>query len=125
VLAALYVRGDPVDKIEFTKIIKEVVSEAAIEDTIENLNSPPGRKPDEQLVAQSEWFKSLKPSDREMVSKVIAEAVHESVFGFLCVLDGVRSISVAGETNNLNLSQNGVQLNDISGDLLHDIYKSV
>jgi hypothetical protein len=114
-----------VNKIEFTKIIKEVVAKSAIEDTIENLNDPPGRKPDEQLVAQSEWFKSLKPTDREMVSKVIAEAVHESVFGFFCVLDGVRSISEGGETNNLNLSLNDVQLNDISGELLHDIYKNV
>jgi hypothetical protein len=114
-----------VDKIEFTKIIKEVVAETAIENTLDNLNDPPGRKPDEQLVAQSEWFKSLKPSDREMVSKVIAEAVHESVFGFFCVLDGVRSISEAGETNSLNLSQNGVKLNDTSGELLHDIYKNV
>ncbi len=113
------------DKIEFTKIIKEVVSQAAIEDTLENLNDPPGRKPDEQLLVQSEWFKALSLSDREMVSKVIAEAVHESVFCFLCVLDGVRSISEAGEINNLNLSHGGVQLNDVSGELLHDIYKHV
>jgi len=121
----LYVIGESVDKLEFTKLIKEVVSKPAIEGTLENLNDPPGRKPDEQLLAQSEWFKALNPSDQEMVGKVISEAVHESVFGFLCVLDGVRSISVAGESNELNLSHGGVQLNEASGELLHDIYKNV
>lgn len=123
--AALYVIGDQVDKIEFTKIIKEVVAQAAIEDTIDNLDDPPGRKPHEQLLVQSEWYRSLSPCDREMVGKVIAEAVHESVFGFLCVLDGVRSISGAGESNDLKLSCSGIQLNDDSDELLHDIYKNV
>ncbi|WP_192022179.1 hypothetical protein [Shewanella sp. WPAGA9] len=113
------------DKIEFTKLIKEIVSQSAIEDTLENLNDPPGRKPDGQLLAQSEWFKSLNPSDQEMVRNVISEAVHESIFGFLCVLDGARSISEAGESNDLNLSHGGVQLNEASGELLHDIYKNV
>jgi predicted house-cleaning noncanonical NTP pyrophosphatase (MazG superfamily) len=114
-----------VDKLEFTNLVKEVVSEAAIEDTIENLNDPPGRKPDEHLVAQSEWFKALSQKDRDMVCKVISEAVHESVFGFLCVLDGVRSISGSGESNDLILSHGGVQLNEASGELLHDIYNNV
>lgn len=106
-------------------MIKEIVSQAAIEDTIYNLNEPPGRNPDKQLIAQSEWFKSLKQSDRDMVQQVISEAVHESIFGFLCVLDDVRSISSEGESNELNLSYRGVQINDMSGEFLHDIYKNV
>jgi len=114
-----------VDKVEFTKNIKEVVSQSAIEDTLENLNDPPGRKPDEQLLAQSEWFNALNPTDREMVAEVISDAVHESVFGFLCVIDGVRSISNADETSDLKLSLGDVQLNEASGELLHDIYKNV
>ncbi|NQZ33724.1 MAG: hypothetical protein HRU06_20850 [Oceanospirillaceae bacterium] len=113
------------DKVEFTKIIKEIVSQSAIEGTLENLYDPPGRNPDQQLKEQSEWFKALDPNDREMVSKVISEAVHESVFGFLCVLDGVRTISDAGESNDLNLSIGNVRLNETSGELLHDIYKNV
>lgn len=113
------------NKIEFTKLIKEAVSQSAINDTLENLNSPPGRKPDEQLLAQSEWFNDLSPYDQEMVGKVISEAVHESTFGFLCILDGVRSISESGESNDLNLLHSGVQLNETSGEFLHDIYKNV
>ncbi|MEY8241739.1 MAG: hypothetical protein RPT25_15445 [Cycloclasticus sp.] len=122
---ALYVNGDSVDKIEFTKIIKEVVSQAAIDDTLGNLDDPPGRNPDKQLLAQSQWFKGLSKSDREMVSQVISEAVHESVFGFLCVLDGVRSISGQGESHDLQLSLNGSQLNEASSEFLHDTYKNV
>lgn len=113
------------DKVEFSKIIKEVVAQSAIEDKIDNLSDPPGRKPDEQLLVQSQWFQALSPSDREMVGKVISEAVHSSVSGFLCVLDGVRSISKCGEANDLVLSRKGVQLNDDSGEQLHDIYKNV
>lgn len=113
------------DKIEFTKRIKQVVAQGAIEDAIDNLNDPPGRNPDRQLLIQSAWYKRLNETDREMVSKLITEAVHESVFGFLCVLDGVRSIADSGDSNNLQLSHNGVQLNDISGEFLHDIYKNI
>ena len=117
--------GESVDKVEFTKIIKEVVSQSAIDNTIDNLNDPPGRNPDNRLLAQSEWFKSLNASDRAMVGEIISEAVHESVFGFLCVLDGVRSTSAVGTSSDLNLSFGGVQLNEKSGELLHDIYKNV
>lgn len=113
------------DKIEFIKHIKQVVAQGAIDDVIENLNDPPGRNPDRQLLIQSAWFKGLNETDREMVSKLITEAVHESVFGFLCILDGVRLITDSGESNNLQLFHNGVQLNDISGEFLHDIYKSI
>ena len=69
--------GESVDKVEFTKIIKEVVSQSAIDNTIDNLNDPPGRNPDNRLLAQSEWFKSLNASDRAMVGEIISEAVHE------------------------------------------------
>lgn len=113
------------NKIEFTKLIKEVVAQSAIDDTIDTLNDPPGRKPAEDLLAQSKWYKGLDPVDREMVNEILADAVHGAVFEFLCVLDGVRSISGPGEYNELNLSRCGVQLNDESGEYLHDIYNNL
>ena len=70
----------------FAEMIKQVVSDAAIQDTAENLLDPPGRKPAEALVTRSKWFHSLSEHDRGMVREVIAEGVHEAVFGFLCVL---------------------------------------
>ncbi|WP_024296691.1 hypothetical protein [Methylomicrobium lacus] len=113
------------DKVEFIKRVKQVVATGAIKGTLDNLNNPPGRKPDSQLLIQSSWFKELNDTDREIVSKLISEAVHEAVFGFLCVLDDVRSINGSGESNNLQLLHNGMALNDTNGEFLHDIYKNV
>ena len=125
VTMALYVSGGLVNNSEFIAIIEDVVSASAIEDTIENLNSPSGRKPDENLVKQSAWFNSLSDSDKNMVKSIISDAVNESVFGFLCVLDGVRSISDSGDSNNLKLTHGDTLLNDIENECLHDLYKNV
>jgi hypothetical protein len=122
---ALYVSGGLVNNSEFIAIIEDVVSASAIEDTIENLNSPSGRKPDENLVKQSAWFNSLSDSDKDMVKSIISDAVNESVFGFLCVLDGVRSISDSGGSNSLKLTHGDTLLNDIEKKCLHDLYKNV
>ena len=113
------------NKSEFITIIEDVVSTSAIEDTIANLDSPLGRKPDENLVKQSIWFNSLSDVDKNMVKSIISDAVNESVFGFLCVLDGVRSISKSGVSNNLKLTHGNTLLNDTSNELLHDLYKNV
>jgi hypothetical protein len=110
---------------EFIVKIEDVVSASAIEDTIDNLSSPSGRKPDENLVKQSAWFNSLSDSDKGMVKSIISDAVNESVFGFLCVLDGVRSISASGDSNNLKLTHGDTLLNDIENECLHDLYKNV
>jgi len=122
---ALYVSGGLVNKSEFIAVIGDVVSASAIEDTIDNLKSPPGRKPDENLVKQSAWFNSLSDSDKDMVKSIISDAVNESVFGFLCVLDGVRSISDSGDSNKLKLTHGDTLLNDIENQYLHDLYKNV
>ena len=120
-----YVSGGLVNNSEFIAIIEDVVSASAIEDTIENLNSPSGRKPDENLVKQSAWFNSLSDSDKDMVKSIISDAVNESVFGFLCALDGVRSISDSSDSNNLKLTHDDTLLNDIENECLHDLYKNV
>ncbi len=110
---------------EFITVIEDVVSTSAIENTIDNLKSPPGRKPDEKLVKQSTWFNSLSDSDKDMVKSIISDSVNESVFGFLCVLDDVRSISDSGDSNNLKLIHGDTVLNDIEDECLHDLYKNV
>ena len=114
------------DKEEFIKLIKSEVADSAIESTIENLIDPPGRNPSTELLTQSEFYKSLSTENKEIVNKIISESVSEAIFGFLCVLDGVRSISKQGELNNLELSHvNASQktlLNSEQGEYLHDIY---
>ncbi|WP_440904805.1 hypothetical protein ACMZOO_00845 [Catenovulum sp. SX2] len=109
---------------QFTKLIKEVVSQAAVEDTIANLESPPGRRPSESLVKHSAWYNSLSSENQLMLKQVLIEAVDEAIFGLFCVVDGARSISEVGQANNITLSVNGKALNS-SSEFLHDSYKNV
>ncbi len=117
--------GATCNKLLCVKLIKEVVSSSAVDCTIENLEDPPGRRPDKLLVDRSEWYKSLSEKDQEMMRNILIEAVDESIFGFLCVLDDVRSISNQGDTNNLTLSHGKTLLNDNDDESLHGIYNNV
>ena len=91
------------DSYDFVKSIKEVVEEANIDDTIESLEKPPGRKPAEVLAQNSEWYQSPDEISRSRVKSIISDAVDGAVFGMFAALDGVRSVSPKGETNNLKL----------------------
>ncbi|QHJ10947.1 hypothetical protein FX988_01169 [Paraglaciecola mesophila] len=110
---------------DFITTIEQVVAKAAINDTISTLSSPPGRKPDGSLIQQSVWYNSLSDSDQDMLKRIVSRAVNESVFGFLCVLDGVRAISDAHETNELTLTHKETVLNDAHKEYLHDLYRNV
>jgi hypothetical protein len=76
------------------------------------------------LVRLSNWYNGQTKPDQEMLKKIIEEAADHTAFGFLCVLDGVRSIennpkgtlvlqyvSPEGEVSVLN-----------SSELLHELY---
>ncbi|EGQ7779589.1 TPA: hypothetical protein ACHCBX_004592 [Vibrio parahaemolyticus] len=114
------------DKVEFVKAIKEVVESSSVENTIENLSEPPGRSPDKRLLEQSNWFKSLPPSEQALVQGLIEDAVKESVFGMLCVLDGVRPIASSEDSSmNIQLTIGDSLINDTESECLHDIYQNV
>ncbi|MDQ3816057.1 MAG: hypothetical protein M3362_00005 [Acidobacteriota bacterium] len=61
-----------------------------------------------------------------MVGRGMRDAVHASVFGFFCVLDGVRTIEGLGEKGSLELyyvsGATRVLLNNVGKEDLHDIY---
>jgi len=112
---------------QFISVVKEVVRDSAIEDTIENLEEPPGRKVSEEEKLRSDWFNSLAESDRVKVKVIIAEAVDEALFGLLSVIDGVRAIEDGGDKGRLALihfSQNKELLNDPDKIGLHDLYNA-
>ncbi len=112
----------------FVSLIKVAVEIGAKDDIIENLNEPPGRKPDPELLKNSEWYLSLNEEEKERLKSIVSESVSEALFGFFSVLDGVRSISESGKVNNLKLyhveNNKKVLLNDQSKKYLHDIYKN-
>ena len=113
---------------EFISLIKIAVEAGAKEGVIENLQEPPGRKPDAELLKNSEWYISQDKEGKERIESIISDTVSETIFGFLSVLDGVRSISNEGATNSLELhlieNGNKTLLNDQSKEYLHDIYKN-
>lgn len=114
------------DKGTFINLIKSEVADSAVESTIDNLVDPPGRNPSSEMLALSQWYDSLPNEGKANVHKIITDAVKESIFGFLCVLDDVRSISESGERNNLELyhldNETKIQLNDEVGEYLHDVF---
>ncbi|MDH0863149.1 hypothetical protein [Mitsuaria sp. GD03876] len=106
---------------DFVQAIQEHVRDAAVQSTIDLHKSPPGRKPDVDLVARSAWFNGLSPDDAARVEQMVAQAAHAAVFGFLAVLDGVRTIDT--ENGRFELFHEGrerVLLNPPDRDL-HDL----
>ena len=113
---------------EFISLIKIAIESDTIDGVIKNLNTPPGRAPNTELLKNSKWYASLNEPGKERIESIISDAVTETIFGFLSVIDGVRSISETGKTNSLELNhiENGktTLLNDETKEYLHDIYKN-
>ena len=115
------------NKEEFIDAIKLVVSKGSIEAMKSKLLKPPGRQPSRETIESSDWFNKLKPEDKNMVMKIVSQSVEMSVFGFLCVLDGVRTIEDDTEKGDLILryEKHGkiTWLNNPNdGDYLHDLF---
>jgi hypothetical protein len=111
---------------EFIDGIKTVVVDGSIESLQSNLVKPAGRMPAKKLVLISEWYNKLSQIDKDMVMEIVKESVDASVFGFLCVFDGVREIEVGEKKGNLRLyyGKEGKKqlLNNPDGEYLHDLF---
>lgn len=117
------------DQVNFVQLVKKVVTEDTIKSVEELITNPPGRSPQKRLVDLSNWFKGLSEEDKERLRELIKDSANSAVFGFLCAIDGVRSIDNPGDKGRLLLyyEKNGdrVLLNDPDQDFLHDIYNSL
>lgn len=115
---------------EFIKLIKRNVTKAGAEDVIENLIAPVGRRPSDKLVKMSSFYNSMDETSKKNINEIIYEAIDTGVFGFLCLIDGVRSVNIDGEENRLKLTLinndtgEEVILNNPNEDFLHDIYNA-
>lgn len=112
----------------FVKALEKHCRDAGVEGCLEDFESPPRRKPDPTLVHMSEWFKSLSPSDRDMVAKAMQEAADATLHGVLCVLDGVRPIESGSEKSRFQLiAQKGTEQSIIcpGGEDLHVLKQSL
>ena len=77
---------------EFIEAIRKVVVYDGISAVEANLVKPPGRKPSEKLLEISNWYYALDDDGKSVLTKIVKESVETAVFGFLCLLDGVRQI---------------------------------
>lgn len=113
-------------KEEFISTIKEVVVEESIKSIQANLTKPSGRSPQKKYIIQSEWFNRLQNEDRKLLMEVVRETAETTVFGFLCVLDGVRAIEDSKPKGQLNLyyqkGEKEILLNASDETYLHDLF---
>src|SRR5262245_10003875 len=107
---------------EFVEAIRTAVHESAISGTESSLLRPPGRRPAAGDVELSRWYRELSSEDRVHVNTVIQRSVHSSVFGFLCVLDGVRSIEAEsqGRLELVYVKGNDRRVLNSESEFLHD-----
>lgn len=109
---------------QFVKIIKQVVSNSSVSGVQKLLKSPPGRQPDPNLINISNFYNSLTTSEQGLINEIIRFSVDEAVFGFLCVLDGVRAIEDDEIKGDLILTYKKCGRENILNENsdLHDIY---
>ena len=113
------------DAEEFVEAIRIGVRDAAVEGTLDTLKRPPGRRPSEAPVQRAAWFNSLDKEQQRLLSEIVLQAVDSTIFGFLCVLDGVRVIENGSDKGifELNYVRKGtIALNPPDGPMLHDLW---
>lgn len=123
----MVLKGNPMNSEQFVDVIRKVVSESTAEGVISVLNSPPGRRPRAELMAMSAFWHTASGEQKEMINQIVNLAVDNAVFGFLCVLDGVRAIEDSEDKGTLSLvwrkDDETVVLNQDEN--LHDYYNAV
>lgn len=112
------------DASEFVQAIRQQVEQPAVDGCLENYRDPPGRRPSESLVQMSDWYESLADEDKSMLERAMRDSADAAIFGFFCVLDGVRGVEDGKEQAELELwhVKQGVRtrINDPKQNMLHD-----
>ena len=117
------------DTDNFIEYLKRHIRDSSIQDTISILDKPPGRRPPQKIKELSNWYHSMSMDDKEKLKEVVTEAIHSSLFGFLCVLDGVRAIEDSEIKGRLELyysrDTQKALINKEDDEYLHDKYKII
>lgn len=76
------------------------------------------------MIEMSRWFNKLELSDQRYVTRIIERSAAEAVFGFLCVIDGARSIETGPDKGAMELyyvkGTHRILLNDRNKEPLND-----
>ena len=112
---------------EFVDVIRLMVRDASISDTISVLSDPLGRKVSSMRRARSDWYKALPSAERRLLIGAIEEAVDSAVFGLFAVLDGVRAAENGPNKGRFELRHIGATVSLLTtptGPMLHDLYNT-
>jgi hypothetical protein len=113
----------------FVEALVSTVHRSSMRGVAEELaEGPAGRRLDTRSKELTNWYAGLSPEDRRNVLAVIARSVHAAVFGFLCVVDGVRAIEDGGATELEVFAKTGadrVLLNSRDAIMLHEEYQAL
>lgn len=116
-------------KEKFVELIVDYLRWSAVENVKENLSEPPGRYPNQQDLMLSNWYKEKSEDDRKNIDLIVQESIDEAIFGFFCILDGVRKIVPNNGEGHFVLKylldSKEFSLNNEEEDYLHDIYKEL
>jgi hypothetical protein len=110
---------------QFVSALVEHVHEPSIADVVASLESPPGRRPRPRDIDLSKWYSGLSEHDQSRLAQVIGYSVHATLFGVLCVLDGVRRVHDSEVQFRLVSEESGqvTLINEPNSEALHDIYQ--
>ncbi len=112
---------------EFVVALKSECRDSAVAGCLGDLQLPPGRKPAPELVKLSEWYLSLSTDGQENVAAAMRQAADATLFGVLCVIDGVRAVEPVGAKSQFVLTAKrlGAESTISPGpDLLHDLLRA-
>lgn len=115
------------DQQEFVRVVIQNVLDVAVRSTRKVLTAPPGRHPTPEALSLARWYADLSESDRNCLNRAIRETADAAVFGFLCLLDGARSVG-DGKAGTFQLSYlaDNAEFPICPGDEdLHDIYSGL
>jgi hypothetical protein len=111
---------------DFVEAVERIVADSAVRSATALLEGAPGVAPSDVVADISRWYSGLGSADKDRLLQVVRYAIDQSVFGFLCVLDGVRAIEANPNKGALELhyvsSGGRVRLNDPKGEFLHDLF---
>jgi hypothetical protein len=111
----------------FVSALKTECRDSAVTGCVSLFDDPPGRRPSEHLKNMSQWFKTLPAQDRSFVISAMREAADATLFGVLCVIDGVRVIERTEEKSEFHLTaiKNGIEsLLSPNDTFLHDVLRA-
>src|SRR5262245_4761972 len=113
---------------EFVEALRQVALLATVEGTVAVLEQPPGRRPKQELVEVSNWYRSRSEEGKAFLRRIMTMTADDAVFGVLAVLDGVRTIEDDPDKGAFRLIfKKGDQewdLIDPTWEFLHDLLKA-